>query len=180
MDHPAADGARCHAGEPGHAGSAHEAEQHGLGLVVERVGGGDVGGADVPRAADEEVVAAMARALLQAGRGLGAVPGQQVVRQAEGVGGAGDGFGLGARLRAQPVVDGGDGQRRQGGVGERRGGGEVHQRGAVGAAGHGEEHGAGLPEGREERCGLVEAGAGERVRDRARRGGRPGISNGRA
>ncbi len=122
----------------------------------------------------------MARALLQAGRGLGAVPGQQVVRQAEGAGGAGDGFGLGARFGAQPVVDGGDGQRRQGGVGERRGGGEVHQRGAVGAAGHGEEHGAGLPEGCEERCGLVEA-EGRAVRDRARPAWRrPGISNGRA
>ena len=64
---------RRHAGQPGGTRAAHQAEQHGLGLIVARMGGREMRGADPLRAINQQGIAMMTSPLLQAGCGLSPV-----------------------------------------------------------------------------------------------------------
>ena len=73
---PSAPRRRRHAGKARDARSAHQPEEHCLGLVVEVVGGRDRLGADRLRVGGEQPVARLARPLHEAGRRLRARPRQ--------------------------------------------------------------------------------------------------------
>ena len=60
----------CHAGEPEQPAAAREAKQHGLGLIVERVRGEDMGKAGARGDLGEQLIARVTRRLLQAGSRL--------------------------------------------------------------------------------------------------------------
>ena len=101
-----------------------DAHQHGLGLIVERMGGEKEIGTDLARSRCEKRIARGARPLLEArlrpsvtrslgparslARSLRLVPSQDGVRQAACGGKAADLLGFGTRGGAQAVIDGRD------------------------------------------------------------------------
>ena len=64
--HAVAHGHDIHAAQASDAGAAQQAKEHGLRLIVGVMGGEQRLGADRPRIVDEQTVARLARALLQA------------------------------------------------------------------------------------------------------------------
>ncbi len=74
---------RRHAGKTRDAGAPRQAEENRFGLIVGVMGGDDGAGADGARAIRKQAVARLTRPLLDAGRGLFARPGQQMMRKTQ-------------------------------------------------------------------------------------------------
>ena len=100
----------CHAGKPGEPAAARHAHEHGLGLVVERVGGEHMTGVDLARGSRQQLIARGPRGLLQAGRGLGPDPRQDAVGHAERTGKPSHGSRFRSGFRPQAMIDG-DGEK---------------------------------------------------------------------
>ena len=81
--HAVAGGRELHAAQSGDPGPAQETEQHRLRLIVGVMGGQQRIGADRLGVIDEQAVARLARALLQAARGLRALPLQNAMGDPE-------------------------------------------------------------------------------------------------
>ena len=95
----------AHAGEAREARAVGHAHEHGLGLVVEGVGGRQMGGAALVGMRRQEAVARLAGRRLETRRRLEAGPGQDPMRQAEPGGLACDEGGLVRALGTQAVID---------------------------------------------------------------------------
>ena len=93
-------------------GAAAHADQHGFGLVVERMGGEDMRGFCFARRVGEQAVARRARGSLQAGLRLGSGPTQNAVRQPKLARKASDRRRLAPGFHAQAVIEG-DGEQRR-------------------------------------------------------------------
>ena len=103
--HAVTRGHRVHAPQARDAGTAQQAKQHGLRLIVGVMGGHDRVGADRLGVVDEQAVARFARALLHAGRGLRAFPLKNAVADAEPGAERGDRLRLLRALGPKAVID---------------------------------------------------------------------------
>ena len=90
---------------PANAGSAQETKEHCLRLIVGVMSGHERVGADRLRVIDEQAVARLACALLQAARWLHAFPLKNAMADPEPGAERGDGFRLVRAFRPKPVVD---------------------------------------------------------------------------
>ncbi len=125
-----------HPRQSGKRAACGEAHQDRFGLIVTGMGGEDEIDARSSGMFREEAVAGCAGGVLKAGLRLVAAPAQHLMGQAQRVGRAPDGLGLGGGVRPQSVVDRGN---KQGNLRPQACGG-VHQRRRIGAARDGQEH----------------------------------------
>ena len=138
MDQPVLLREGAHAGEPRDARTMRQAHQHGLGLVVERMGCDEERRAALAHPRAQQGVARGPRPLLDARRGLAPFPAQHGVREAAIARPGADFLGFVARILPQPVIHGRDLERgRRLGFGNERG--KLHQGDRIGPAGDGEQ-----------------------------------------
>ena len=96
--------------EPENAATASHPKQHGLGLVVERVRGEDMGEACAGGGLRQQLVARVARRFLQSAARFLAAPVQSAMRQRRGCARAVSRRRFARRFRPQAVIDG-DGEK---------------------------------------------------------------------
>src|ERR1700689_4606059 len=101
MDDVATPPRNGHARQTRNAAAAQQSKQDRLGLIVGMMGGQDMICANVAGMLEQQVVARLAGALLDARFGLFAVPRQDVMRETERLRPSRDSFGLAARIRPQ-------------------------------------------------------------------------------
>ena len=103
--HAVARGHEVHAAQPREARSAQQTKEHGLGLIVGVMSGHDRIGADRLGVIDEQAVARLARALLQAARRLRAFPLKNAMADLEPGAERGDRLRLVGAFGSKPVID---------------------------------------------------------------------------
>ncbi len=101
-------GYATHTGQPPEPGPGRHPHEERLGLIVERMAGDEVRGADLQHEVAEQAIARGTCAGLRHGSGPTIRPDQEVVRQAEPLGRNGDRLGLRPGAQPHSVIDGRD------------------------------------------------------------------------